>query len=1445
MKSRNKKRLLALVLCMVVAISNSSFIFASETGQTEYPQEAEVQTQDEAVADDMDVAAYAADEGQAVAEEQPAAVEQVAAEPETTVETQEAQPVAEAPAAEQPTTEAPAAQASAAQEPATAPTEETAPAAENVTQAAEKTVQDETLENDEEKVVSEAAELKYEFKDEEGNVTETIKARLPEGAFEAAISDVTMEAEKLDETTEKHMEELIEKNLPEERALGSSVFYKITFKVNGEKVDPEKMVEITFEGNELKVCESAEIKTCYLVSATEADQEDKVTEIISRKDLEENLKKEGKPTTDLTDYQYSEISLKSDDKTTDKICLKGTASTVYGCYIDEKVPTLTYEDDNVVINVSAIKEDAIPEGTSLQVMPIEKGSDSYTEVEKHLNESAEEKTYSIAGFFAYDISLIDLDNNEIEPDGNVRVTMNYKNEVLPEEVSGDASSLDVTVVHLEENAAGTEKKVVDMVADENEEASVETDGKAKVSRVEFITDGFSEYAIAWYAKAKEAEALTTIETVDHSNAGITMRMIDMETAGEYKIRKTGENTTTFSFPNGGYGSGNIKKGLLNPVLANNGYPTTANKNKSQNLEGLFGGGTTVNHLFSKTTYETTGYYEYSSFQNYAYLGNSTNFTVYNQIGTPVSDNEAYFYRRGNFMPYNAITPNAIAEYKERFDENGNDLGEDGRLLHTTRGTNYYFGMYMEANFFQPKAGKVSAGQNSSTKNPMIYEFNGDDDMWIYIDKVLVLDIGGVHDAHSGYINFATGEVGWYDCETGKDPKLETTTLKDIFEKATYFPDGTKWNSKKVDDYFTGNTFKDYTSHTFKMFYMERGAGASNLHMKFNLQVIPEGQIEVKKELSNTDKEKYSNVDFGFQVYAQTVKETDANGNVTYYDDKYELLSSATDKATGQSIQFSSESFKDSTGKEKTYDNVFHLKPEQSAIFSGLKANRKYYVVEVGVNAQEYDKILINGVEYQVFDENQQISGIITDVKTNEKAVEERPVVICINNCSAYNSRELRITKEMKEGQTSTDTFSFKIQLSNDAAEDQTLVPYANGNYYLKDADGNYWYYDANDKLKNNGQEAKICGTTNANGIVTGVPVGYTVVVTQILSGTSFKVEEVNLDPVNYLDPEKEIKAGTAGGSQIEDADGMILLGTDAEVTITNSKPVNTLNINKTDAANGKPLEGATFKIEKQNGETFEEILKDGKAWTVTTYAEGKATFGNLENGTYRVTETKAPDGYVLDEANNTFTVTLPYEVTEPADSTIQVNGDSVLNGNYLEVTKTVTNQRKTWEIIKVSSTNKELHLKDAEFELISDEDTSIVYYGKSVDGATDTGKIFWYSDSTRSQDKKISEDQIPAGTYTLKETKAPQGYVLSKMTWKITLGQNGSWIQSEGPDTDHTTITDHEVTCYFENEVLYDLPSTGHTGIFNILMSGILLMFAGILIIYKMKGKEVLKNKKP
>lgn len=250
MKSRNKKRLLALVLCMVVAISNSSFIFASETGQAEYPQEAEVQTQDEAVADDTDVAAYAADEGQAVADEQPAAVEQVAAEPaaepETTAVAPAEQPAAEAPAAEQPTTEAPAAETPAAQEPAAAPTEETAPAAENAT--AETPEEDATQ--------AEAENQQLTWSQAVGNTTVNVTAEagaLPADA-QLSVTEITAEDEV------KEIEKAVEEKAIEEQFSIKNIFsYDIKFLVNGSEVQPTTPVQVSVDTPEITSSENAAV----------------------------------------------------------------------------------------------------------------------------------------------------------------------------------------------------------------------------------------------------------------------------------------------------------------------------------------------------------------------------------------------------------------------------------------------------------------------------------------------------------------------------------------------------------------------------------------------------------------------------------------------------------------------------------------------------------------------------------------------------------------------------------------------------------------------------------------------------------------------------------------------------------------------------------------------------------------------------------------------------------------------------------------------------------------------------------------------------------------------------------------------------------------------------------------------------------------------------------
>lgn len=248
MKSRNKKRLLALVLCMVVAISNSSFIFASETGQTEYPQE--VQTQDEAVADDMDVAAYAADEGQAVAEEQTAPVEQVAeepvAEPETTAAAPAEQPAAEAPAAEQPTTEAPAAETPAAQEPAAAPTEETAPAAENATA--------ETPEEDATQAEAENQQLTWSQDVGDTTVNVTAEAGALPADAQLSVTEITAEDEV------KEIEKAVEEKAIEEQFSIKNIFsYDIKFLVNGTEEQPTTPVQVSVDTPEITSSEDAAV----------------------------------------------------------------------------------------------------------------------------------------------------------------------------------------------------------------------------------------------------------------------------------------------------------------------------------------------------------------------------------------------------------------------------------------------------------------------------------------------------------------------------------------------------------------------------------------------------------------------------------------------------------------------------------------------------------------------------------------------------------------------------------------------------------------------------------------------------------------------------------------------------------------------------------------------------------------------------------------------------------------------------------------------------------------------------------------------------------------------------------------------------------------------------------------------------------------------------------
>lgn len=217
-----------------------------------------------------------------------------------------------------------------------------------------------------------------------------------------------------------------------------------------------------------------------------------------------------------------------------------------------------------------------------------------------------------------------------------------------------------------------------------------------------------------------------------------------------------------------------------------------------------------------------GYYVYDSYGsngNYAVYNSTTNsFNVYNKAG--VYKDSVSSDNLGQFFPFDSAD--------KVFEEQNGQLSPKPITDGTNDNLNHHFGMSMTTEFVQPASGKTTDNKD------MIFEFSGDDDVWVYIDGVLVGDLGGIHEKATLKINFATGEVkvGHIDGANGTRKDIENTTIKAKFDTA-----GVNTSN------FRGNTFCDSSKHTLSFFYLERGAGASNMSLKFNLTTLPSSEVE--------------------------------------------------------------------------------------------------------------------------------------------------------------------------------------------------------------------------------------------------------------------------------------------------------------------------------------------------------------------------------------------------------------------------------------------------------------------------------------------------------------------------------------------------------------------------------------------------------------------------
>ncbi|WP_368094531.1 DUF7604 domain-containing protein [Bifidobacterium adolescentis] len=327
-----------------------------------------------------------------------------------------------------------------------------------------------------------------------------------------------------------------------------------------------------------------------------------------------------------------------------------------------------------------------------------------------------------------------------------------------------------------------------------------------------------------YATTSAAMADGAGQTLEQQ-AGISLGLHDYDrnainSKHTLKFKNVGNPGTYNRYVGNGKGA---YTGIVNKILTK-GYPAMAADKGSESLDYLFGGKsdsavTNYTPAGGLLTLDKDGYYGFDAdSQNATYDTALSKFTLSNRPCTNQSDTPC-------FAPF------------------GNDTNDN----------KYSFGMNLGAEFYMPKDGKVN-------NQDMVFDFTGDDDVWVFIDGVLVLDLGGIHQALDGSINFATGTITYDKTQSYGNPPAATITQ--AFTNA-----GKTWDSTA------------YKTHHLSFFYLERGDGGSNCKIRFNLPVKPSKAIDIEKEtLGTIDADKQ----FQFQLFVGS-SSTPYQGKYSVYD----------------------------------------------------------------------------------------------------------------------------------------------------------------------------------------------------------------------------------------------------------------------------------------------------------------------------------------------------------------------------------------------------------------------------------------------------------------------------------------------------------------------------------------------------------------------------------
>ncbi len=752
-------------------------------------------------------------------------------------------------------------------------------------------------------------------------------------------------------------------------------------------------------------------------------------------------------------------------------------------------------------------------------------------------------------------------------------------------------------------------------------------------------------------------------------------------------------------------------------------------------------------------------------------------------------------------------------------------------------TNFFFGMEMKMNFMQPKNGYTGNDTNGDGESdyPMVFYFTGDDDVWVYIDGVLFLDLSGIHRHVGGEIDFVNGKVHYYALspETGdvSTTPYATYTFEQLLSAA----------GKSTDVLNASGTFKDYSTHAFNFYYMERGSGSSVCRINFNFPLLRQNSITVTKETSPTDNttEVLGSPDYYFSVIKKTGGEL-----VVPVGTAYDILDSGGNVVGAGTV--------DQYG-------MFKLKAGQTAVFAVTENIGDYYVQElipepyrpqygenVGVNdySSQYNAViswtsagrpwaypaLATAVPENA--ENPELGPPLEEggegvvwygfSSNYENASDSQTFLFRMNNhVDVDNLGSLRIEKQLIKVDDFVQLFSLEDPTFNMTVTlDGFKLPV--GTAYT------VYYSDGTTANKN---------VTTAGVVI--VPAGGSVLLDNILAGTEYTVTEQD-DGIYYITYQYPDENGQPTTST-DKASGVIAVDTQVAIRVVNSEVSvkGELTIHKTVVNPDSTERDYTFQIVQVDDDN--ELVEGGLNETITM--SGVTDIGSA--------------GFQLGYAEadiGAFPATYYYRITEVNDK------EDVLDNTQIflaEVTVEKADGKLNAQVANLWS-----YTTDQSGALIEEAVSNITFQNtlvgsltlsKEVVGTTPEGGFTFRITLTDEGGQPVtgrfpaiiyqqSGEEVPTTrtfdanginlvegvmdgesiiiydipydtTWTIEEINA-DGYVV---TYKVNDGESQSGAYSTGS----ITVGDTEVA--YTNSAMYALPETGGSGVARILTCGGLL----------------------